>query len=366
MSRWINRVDIEDVLDRLGIQITHYNSDDAYAHCPNPDHVDHNPSFHVAISGSRRGSYNCWGCSTGGKNFVDLVAKILSNIWDRAPNKIERMSAIDWLKDASDAPRGVDAIAEDSVRRRLRLSRGDSPKRNGLIWPPTVPVAGTEAEAYLAGRGVSLARAAQLGVRAVLESGEDLRGCLHKTLPGVLFPIKWGGEAVSWYIRAVGDVPSSCKGRYPPGVPLSGVFWSEGVPVTGKPAILVEGIFDAERVSRIIRDRELRWEPSNVLALLGGNLTTKHVRELRRFPHVHVLADGDSAGGKVARSVRQKFGQSSSFDVLPVGTDPGDAPEEEIIARLVSAGPGAANHTRIRSSRLKLRQRGTSCSVGST
>lgn len=344
------------------MQVTHYNSDDAYARCPNPDHDDGNPSFHVAISGPRRGSYNCWGCELGGRNFTDLVAVLLSSAWGRPPTKQERLDAVEWLKDASGTTRGAGAIAEDSVRRRIRLSGKADPIKHGLIWPPTLPIAGTVVEPYLAGRGISLERAEQIGARAVLDSGE-LERCLGKTIPGVLIPIRWGGEDVSWYVRAVGDVLRGCKGRYPPGVPLSGVFWTESEPVRGSPVALVEGIFDAERVSRIIRERALEWHPGNVLALLGGNLTSRHVRELRRFSHVHVLADGDAAGVKIAKAVSKKFGSSSSFDAMPTGSDPGDAPEDLIATALISARRRAANHVRIRSGRLK--PRGVSkCSVG--
>ena len=355
-QRLLRHLDLEEVLEELGLEVLWRNGSDAYLLCPDPNHVEGNPSFHVCVEDvydargrAHIGWFNCWSHPGGdlrSRSFLELVARVRSDVWgeDRWPTEEEWGAAASWLR--RKFVRGGDAQSDEDAR-MTPLRRRDAFRRQvdwrELLWPPNFPIrrARREFRDYLLRRGVSLERAEELDVRAVPSSGEVLRGVLRETAPGVLFPIWEGGKPVNWYVRSIFKVPSRVKGRYCPGLPFvkdAGIIWApDGVDDT-RPVALVEGIFDAERVRAVIlRNPGLSFVPmSNVVAVLGGRIYPMQARRLRTVPAILHLADGDAGGLNLFETVEGELGRFTRLELrqMPERADPGDAPEDAILAAL--------------------------------
>lgn len=346
--RLLRRLDLEEVLTDLGVDILWTKGADGYAECPDPDHVDGNPSFHVCLEEvtnrkgqNRLGWFNCWsheggtGVDLRGVNFLDLVARIRGGVWDRWTTDDERRAAAGWLRQKY--VRTHQGGAERAARRRIRVIR--QVETGELVWPKSKGIAESDPEfrTYLKGRGFPLGRAVRLGVRAVKRSGDV--SCLSNTVPALLFPIYSEGEAVNWFARSITRrVESKNKGRYAPGVALgsAGIFWAPERPDFSKAVALTEGLLDAERVKRVVNGHELAVAETNVLAVLGGSIHKVQASRLRACPAVYVLADGDKGGAALLKSVKAQLERFTNVvdASMPAGCDPDDVPAEELISRL--------------------------------
>lgn len=317
---------------------------DAYLSCPDPNHVDVSPSMHVCLEDvvdakgrSRLGWFNCWSHPGDGLwgDFINLVARVRGNVWDRRPTGEERDSAVRWLR-ASARPRVGPDLAALALRRR-RAGRVDSRE---LVWPPTTPLRGAPQRfsSYLESRGVGAARAEALGVRAVERPGSI--PSLRWTVPGVLFPILGvDGEAVNWFVRAVyRGCAKADRVRYGRG--SIGVLWPMVEFDSSRPTVLVEGIFDRERTCGLVS--ELGLQSVNVQAVLGGSLSAPQVGILRPCPWVGVIPDGDAGGLALAESVRRHLGPGVRVATIPDGTDPGSAEVRDLAAALTSLASGGS------------------------
>lgn len=358
-QRLLRRVDVEEVLEGLGLEVLYYKGADAYTECPDPGHVDENPSFHVCVEDvvdrggdDRLGAFNCWSHSDeglAGANFIDLVARVLGEIWGedadgdpRFPREEDRDRAATWIRrNFLDGDVDFERLRSSTRRRRRRKDRGSRP----LVFPPTTPIADADPrfQIYLERRGITSARAAELEVVAVARTGRDLSRMLEETVPAVLFPIRFDGKVVNWFARSISPrCPKGAKGRYAPvKLASAGVLWSPDEPESDKPMILVEGVFDAERVRRLILARGLRISHRNVNAVLGGRIRPEQARRLRFHPAIIHLADGDKGGKTLSKSVEDELGEYTTVVVrrLPDGTDPDDAPEEAVVEALRPVEP---------------------------
>lgn len=358
-QRLLRRVDLEDVLEALGVDVLYTKGADAYAECPDPGHDDENPSFHVCVEdvsdregSDRLGAFNCWSHGEdglAGSNFLDLAARILGEIWGedddgnpRFPRDPDRDSAATWIRrNFLGGETDFERLKSAAIRRR----RPGGKCGGKLVFPPSRPVADADVrfQLYLERRGVPLERATELGVVGVYQPGSELRSMLSETCPAVLFPIRLNGEVVNWFARSISrHCPKRAKGRYAP-VKLGkrGVLWAPGPVDPAETAVLVEGVFDAERVRRVLLRRDLGIPPGNVMAVLSGYLLPEQARRLRAHPVVIHLADGDQGGKTLSESVDEQLGEYATVVVreLPAGTDPDDAPEEVVVDALRPARP---------------------------
>lgn len=348
LLRLLRKIDLDEVLEELGLEVLWRKGPDAYLACPDPDHDDANPSFHVCLEdvedtkgNSRLGWFNCWSHPSpglAGQDFSELVARIRCSVWDERITEDQRKESIAWLRatflrgEEQEGPKIEDLILR---RRRRRLEQSS----NVLVWPPSRPVGEADERfgLYLSARGITPQRAVELALVAVTEPGDSLASCLGATVPAVLFPITREGNPVNWFARAIEPTESRFKGRYCPGVLLgkSGVLWEpDGLPAD-KGLVIVEGIFDAERVRRVCLDHDL---PFVCVAVLGGRLLPEQAKRLRHFRRYIHLADGDHGGETLAETIRNHL-TTRNVRVetyrLPEGTDPADAPESEILAAIV-------------------------------
>lgn len=353
VRRLLRLLDLEEVLEDLGLEIYWYNGPNAYLDCPCPDHDDRNPSFHVCMEEvedddgeNRFGWFNCWSHPDPGlysKNFLDLVARIKFDIWEDEdgdmlyPTDSQKMDAARYLREKyiRGDEDSADEIAETSLRRRSRVISRLDQESGVLVHPPSEPVECADGlfRDYLEGRGYPFERAVYLGVRAVSDFGRIK--ALEKTVPAVLFPIFSDGEEVNWYARAIDPVDKNAKGRYCPGVPLgkAGIMYSPEPFDLSQRIILVEGIFDRERVYQVVRKHKLT---GNVAAVLGGKLVPAQAKRLKKFPEVVALVDGDRGGEGLADSIDVQLGRFTKVKVrkLPAGTDPDDVDESILVESL--------------------------------
>jgi len=340
-QRLLRHVDLEEVLGDIGIEILRRDGANAYAECPDPNHIDRNPSFHVCVEDvsdrdgtSRLGYWDCWSHPVEGfrgRDFSDLVARVRGDVWDRAPTRDERGEALAWIRREYLHRDSTEEVHVAAMIRRDRVIRIE--ERGELRWPPGKPVADANPEflKYLERRFIGEERADALGVIAVNNAG-SLRRCLGETVPAVLFPIRDGSEVVSWYARSIRRVKSSLKGRYAPRSEIGtrGVFYWTGDPDLHAPVILVEGIFDAERVRAYLELHPGAVPPGNVAAVLGGRLQVPQAARILTHPRVLLLADGDRGGIGLWESVRKQRARRTRCSVYrcPDGGDPGDLPDD--------------------------------------
>lgn len=367
VQRLLRRVDMEEVLEDLGIEVLWVNGCDAYCECPDPDHYDENPSFHVCIhdvedkyGNSKLGRFNCWSHpdkdSMRGFNFLDLVAKIRFDMWGYRedeklnwPNDQQRSDASSWLR--KEYLKGGSEESTIRIERTMKKRVKAVQDWRELLLPPIHEIKDSDDEfiEYLEKREITLERAIELRIKSVRSPGDQLRSVLRRTLPGVLFPIVWEGKDVNWYVRGINKrLASNVKGRYCPGLPLgknAGILWAPNGIEPKTPSILVEGIFDAERVRGIILSNNLKF---NVVAVLGGRLYSEQAKHLRTSEYVIHLADGDDGGVTLSESIKDKLAKFTKVLIrpLPDGEDPGDA-EEDLILELLGK-PIAVPKVRIR------------------
>ena len=367
-QRFLRRLDLEEVLEDLGLEVSHRNGADLYCMCPDESHEDAHPSFHVCVEDvfdergrNRLGWFNCWshpGGSIYGMDFLDLVSRVQRGEFNQFSTDDEREQAEKWLRAEYFKLRVKHPRVESredlyASLEAHRLSKQPLAKPD-LIWPPSQPIefAAPEFPRYLAGRGVTRERAVELGVRAVRSTGTELKSTLRNTVPGVLFQIRKGGADANWFVRGITKrLPSRDKGRYCPGVPLAsvGVTWGDGEVDPTRPVVLVEGIFDALRAQRTLVELgdDAVTSVGNVRAVLGGRVHEAQARALRGAKQVVCLADGDAGGATLGESVRGRFGvffADVRVHSMPEGTDPADAPEEVVRAAL--ARPQVFLHVR--------------------
>lgn len=337
-SKLLRYVDVEDILEVLGIDVEYVRDGDAYFACPDPNHVDGSPSAHVHIEDDRRlGWVNCWSHpdrSMSTKDFFVFCTRVRQDMWDRWPRPREVRATVDWLVEQFDLEND-DEFRMMRIRSRERETSVREPEEPAELLIPELSPLDQECRQYLSRRHIDGPRADLLGCRLVCSAG-DLH-CIRDTVPGVWFPIRHRGKVVNWFLRSLRDVPSRHKGRYAPRAALhkAGVVWSAVEPLRMKPICLVEGIFDAERVSELLRRNKTNIPPENVFAALGGKLTDQQAATLRSLmpSTCVVLCDGDEAGLGFGESVTSRLNRVTVRQAPP-GTDPGDCPEDILLGMI--------------------------------
>jgi hypothetical protein len=363
-QRLLRLLDVEEVLEDLGLEVVDRKGADVYCACPDPNHVDANPSFHVCVEDvedregrCRLGWFNCWSHPGGlrGLNFLDLVAKVRDGVWENEdgdqqwPTDDQRAAAAAWLR-AEYLGRGTkddENLRVDALRKRARAT---PVAWRDLLWPPSAPIerARDPFVEYLARRHVPLGRAVDLGVRAVSVPGDALRGAVGRTCPGVLFPIVWEGRQVNWFLRSIVKVAPRDKGRYCPGTPLgkAGVLWAPDGLRFDRPVVICEGIFSAERARTVALCHGV---PATVVATLGGRLLPEQAKHLRAAPLVIHLGDGDAGGDTLLETVEEQLGRFTRVVSrrMPDGKDSNDAEEVDVLNALRASDERATRGVRV-------------------
>lgn len=316
-----------------------------------PFHNEKTPSFYVH---PQRRFFHCFGCGASGDALAFLMRlegipfpDALRRLADRAgielPEQDAKQSAEharrkkrrDHLLDVMDAAAGfylsaLTAHPLGAMAREAIEARGVEPETAELFRLGYAPPGWDALATFLAGRGIPLADAAELGLVAPRKSGS---GYYDRFRHRLIFPIAdVHGRIVAFSGRALPTPPGERAPEEPPAKYINspeGPLYKKGEILYGLyegrveirrrgAALLCEGNFD------LVSLHQAGFR--HAVAPMGTALTGAHAELLRRFAERAVLLfDGDSAGRRAVRSaypLLQKLGIAAQVVGLPQGQDP--------------------------------------------
>jgi DNA primase len=218
------------------------------------------------------GKYHCFACGRSGillDYFYGLVAKPpVTNQYER---KLQKMDCSDPPATPKPLWARLDLIANLAANQKL-LAKG---------------------QVYLAGRGISLKLAQNLGLGYSPLTRFNYKG-QRLTYPAIVAPLTSPDGLINLYYRGI------CSKRLHHICPgTKGLFNFEAIKHTGKANLLIitEGLFDALAM--------LEAGYPNVCAAIG--LTLPHLEWFRGVAKVQIAFDNDPDGQKAALKLCQKF-----------------------------------------------------------
>lgn len=316
-------VDVERMLERLGINARRAGRKKWEAVCPNPDHNDKHPSWFIRdIPGEEfHACHKCQGCGWGGGPVLLVNAVLGMGIYDSA-------FAREWLLSTGAAP---PLPASSEVEIEIRHER-----RHRLKVPPDVVLDPFEdwpayPSTYLTKRGLEDWQIDRWGLGYAPLHARD------KALAGRVFiPFRDARGALLHYTARAWS-PADPK-RYhepdPADCDPSALFgearWPE---LESDTVVLVEGSFDALAVERAMGDEVA------VGAFAGSSPNGAQLGKIQaRFRRAVVLGDPNPAGRRAADLLLGAFGRH-----MPVAA--AFAPEGEDAGSL-GASPGGLGQIR--------------------
>jgi DNA primase len=349
-----------------------------------PFHGEKTPSFTVS---EERGLFHCFGCGAGGTVFTFLM-------------RVERI----------EFPEAVEQLAKRAGVALPQLERGSGAARREQLYQVNERAArffqqqlqgaaGSEARAYLEGRGLGAEIIARYGLGFAPASGSALAGALgpqrglrelalevgllgrradgsaYDRFRGrVMFPIRdRRGQLIGFGGRTLGtEQPKYLNSAESPvfrkGEGLYGLGEARDAIRTANRVVVVEGYMDVLQL--------VQHGIPYAVAVLGTALTERQLLSLRPFGGdellVYFFFDGDQAGRKAAkRACAEAFkactdaGLWGRAGFLPEGSDPDSyvrqhgadatlalldkaAPLEDVYFDCVAPGPGASLQERAR------------------
>lgn len=302
--------------------------------------IDRHPSFAISVVPGGTSRYRCHACGAAGEIGLPFM-------W-----KYQKMSGKNLAHLASFVE-NTNAPSLGDISRRLAVAAsGTKPPSKvagvqvslGLVGGevPDLPVmSDEELEAFVPEFPEELVQYLT-GSGYMVVANEDVRcrGLASSTL--VEWEILWSEEQrrIAIPIRDVEGNLVAISGRaWPPnrkpkylhtkGYKRDYYLYGEHRVVKGKPAILVEGQFDAVVLSQ--------HGYVNVFAVLGSYVSAMQVEKLVQWcPSVRVLGDGDDAGRKGAQASADMISRRIPAVALrcPDGIDPGDLSKSDAEALL--------------------------------
>ncbi len=327
-----------DIVEIIGEHVALKRSGkDFKARCP--FHEERTPSFYVVPG---KGFYKCFGCDESGDVFTFLMKRLglsfvdaVKLVADRSGVEIREVNRQN-VEDPNRHLHEANAFAQDFFKKTLADEK-----------------AGSEARAYLTGRGIGADTAERFGLGFAPDDWRGLReaaavhgiedavllevGLLIQREDGkepydrfrnrVVFPIEsTSGKVLAFGGRVLGQ---SRKGApkylnspesivYHKGEVLYGLSWAKNAIRREESALVVEGYMDA--VSLAAGGIE------NAVAPLGTSMTERQAILLGRYcSRVHILFDSDPAGLKAtfrAGDILLAAGLHPAVVTLPPGEDP--------------------------------------------
>jgi len=271
-----------------------------------PFHEDRNPSFNVD---PERGRWKCFGCGESDDS-ADLVARLGSLTFPRAVERLAEMFSLEGRgclqapaplvyhapPRAKAEPPSVDQVKALSLRQWAMRTTLEAVER---LWSPQ----GREALEYLRGRGLTDATIglARLGfVEKLVVPKKDGSGVF--IVAGLAIPWFDGDRLALLKVRRLdGGKPKYAEVyRDRPAV-----FAPFGVR-DGFPLVVCEGEMDCLLLGQELRDH------ADVVTLgsASGTLSQDASLFLKGASRVFIAVDGDGAGRKAARRLREAFPQA--------------------------------------------------------
>lgn len=277
-----------DVLKNLYHLDGEEHGDEFKIHCPNPKHIDRDPSTDVNLL---TGYWNCLACGVGG-DLAALGARVLD---------LPTHSVIEMLK-----PRSPEALLS-SVQRRLAAIQ--LPRSRGKARPVLLPGPYEEGPyTELLERDFTQETIDKWGIRF----------CPVQTLTGkngeftirdsIAIPIRdESGHLLAWCYRTTKDSPSwQPRYLYTPDFPISEVWFGlqHNHPGAARDIAIAEGALDAAWIDQC---------GFPCLAMLGSKMGDRKIKRLQSYRSVTMFADRDNAGAQWIKRVGNDLGS-----VMPV------------------------------------------------
>jgi len=299
MRKSLRNVDVEAVLQKLGIQYVVRDNFELYSRCPNPEHKDKDPSWHIhsELKHPKNGVFHCWSCKWSG-NVVNLVMKVKGISFSHAVRFVELCKKEIVYDDQQ--------VTDDDYEKIFKGEPGEISmewKGSPIVLEPIVCGVGKAWE-YLQSRFI--------GQKYI-----ELFGLLDwKEKQRVIVPIRREGRLISWIGRSyVGDKPKTLAPKNAP--KRWELFGYDQINLNVNAISVTEGWVDVIRLLQIGRP--------NPIALCGSKATEYQVEFLSQFKNIELWLDGDKAGEVMAENLVSWLGHGRRISVvdLPEGKDPG-------------------------------------------
>jgi len=285
-------IDVEQLLNELGIDVNKDDGEEWVASCPLPSHggMDANPSFAV------NPTVRCWNCfKCGGGNLLMLTKEVLDCEWKEALAVIRPFTDF-----GMDGERFAELITQILMKPRAKM-----PEREPeLPWYPSRRLQGRFYGPEVEERGISRKAAEELdiGVDRAYQSNRGYVG------PAIVIPHRFKGQLTGWQARLLGptdgprhDNSSDLPKRWT----LYGYDQAQGH----------QGIvFVVESPMTVAR---LRSAGYLALATFGATLSPYQIKLLRRFPKLALAFDNDSAGRLAEKRVAHALDQYCTLWITP-------------------------------------------------
>lgn len=260
--------------------------------CPNPNHLDRNPSCSINLE---TGFWHCLACGVGG-DLVQLGVILKGEGATRGD--IESLLS----------PTSAEALLT-SVKRKLgrlgvsgHMRRGDAPRLPG-------PYEDGSEHPELLERGFTPETLQRWGVRFANTQVLQGRRGEFTIRNSIAIPIRdEGGHLLCWCYRATKQSPEwQPRYLYTDHVEVSdlwfGLQWHHSAPWV----VVVEGALDAMWLDQI---------GIPALALLGSKMGQAKLLQLQRYRRLYLLGDRDSAGALAVQRIGQMLGDRLPLFVL--------------------------------------------------
>lgn len=282
--------DGERLLERLGIPYD-VRGDDLWGPCPNPDHQEREPSWHIkAVTGV----HHCFGCHFSGGPAQLVMTAYGFAAW---------ASAFDWLREQNlfvDQP--STGVVIEHIGRQLNgefvLPVGEYID-DWARWPEVVRY-------YAVGRGIEEPQVARW--RLLFAASGRLAG-------RVVFPFRdQAGRLKSYSARSfTGSDLRFLTPHADEGSDVEAMFGPEFWPARNdrKTVVVTEGAIDGMACERA-------GAPA-IAALSGSNLTGGHFAALGSFDEILIATDRDKAGERVAEQLMRlaRWKRVGRVDIMP-------------------------------------------------
>ena len=274
-------LEIEELLDELGIKNISIQGSEIYASCPFHNDSKTHWSINVDSDSDRWGLHSCFVCRESGERSSGNVVMLTRDLL-----QLSYLEALAWLEEFAGVDSSEEALLDLTVKRRLRGASGAGRGNKGEEDPAALysrmrPLeADSEGWKYLTGRGVSPEQIAARGVR----KGRD------RYQGRVVFPIYSGLSVANFYARSIGK--REPKGLYAKKKgTISTTLWGlEKANRLFDLCYLVEGIFDGLTGQRLLESRNVP-ESGNIFAVDGPIIHQAQARLLSPSETIVVVPD---------------------------------------------------------------------------
>lgn len=288
-------IDIQLVLDKLGIQGKKVSSNEIKINCINPEHIDKNPSLFINLE---KGIFQCWSCGHKG-NIFSLVKELTGkNLYDFLG--IENNDFVNSLSNKYEYKEDSFSLKNISISGTLYEVKSD----------PTV-------YSYLLSRGMS----------DNFIKDFRIKFCKRAVMNGMNFynrvciPVFENRYLISMIGRDFTG-KSNIRYLYPKNSCVDTLFNIDNLD-RKSPLYVVEGIMDIvwiyENISR------------NVTCLFGSKLGKRQKEMLITFNEIILIPDNDNAGIELIHSIDKVLEKEYYIVTLPDQyKDPSECPLEEL------------------------------------